>query len=92
MSASLSLPRIFIVLYVNNCITPPAVFGQKNGSSHCYIMQYLAVIAQIRNRFNIWHKVQLLSAISITQSAVKFNNRNLQNTEINYQKVINTIQ
>lgn len=26
-------------------------------------------------RFNVWHKVQLLSAISITQSAVKFNSK-----------------
>ena len=38
-------------------------------------MQYLAVIAQIGNRFNVWHKAPLLFAISITQSVVKFNGK-----------------
>lgn len=58
-----------------NCIAPPAVFRQKNGSTQCHIMQYLSVIGQIRNRLHVWHKVSILSAITITQSAVKFHNK-----------------
>ena len=52
-----------VIVHIHDGIPPPSVLCQKNRSAHSYIMQYLAVIPQVRNGFDIWHIDQLLSPI-----------------------------
>ena len=50
-----------IVLHIHDSVPPAPVFRQKDRSAHSHIMQYLAVISQVRNGFNVRHIYQLLS-------------------------------
>ena len=50
-----------IVLHIHDSVPPAPVFRQKDRSAHSHIMQYLAVISQVRNGFNVRDIYQLLS-------------------------------
>ena len=53
---------------IYDCIAAPAVFCQKHGSPNSNIVQYLTVIAEVRDRFDIRYGAQPLSVISISKS------------------------
>ena len=52
---------LFIIVHIHDSVPPAPVFRQKDRSAHSHIMQYLAVISQVRNGFNVRHIYQLLS-------------------------------
>ena len=56
--------RFLIVLHIHDGVPSAPVLRQKDRGAHSHIMQYLAVISQVRNGFNIRHIYQLFSNIA----------------------------
>ena len=59
------LPVSFQNLHIENCISAASVLCQKNRSVNSHIMQHIAVILQIGNGVDIWHKTPCTAAIHL---------------------------
>lgn len=62
-----------IVLHIHNGVSAAPVFRQKDRSARGHMMQHLAVITQIGNRFDVRQLYPPLSAYRIRYSVVKYN-------------------